>query len=1682
MIPLPRIQRALGLALAALVLLTGPAALAQLNPFISGFGPNQAANGGGQLRVAEGEYLQVYVYNYPMGSSFQWLRDGTALPGKTEPRLEFEGYAVADAGVYSARVTFGAQSATTASITVSILPGLRISQSPQNPVLEGTAVTLTASAPGAGAVSGFVWRHRGMTVAGATNAALGLPAINLMTGGRYSVSAFYSALNRTVSSEHHRVGVYATFQKPIVVTQPRDQIARPSGPALTSVGVSGTGPFSYQWQMNGVDLGGETNFYLYGPQVGITEAASYRVIVRNAAGSVTSAPMTLTITNPAPLSATATALVGSGRAALTQHTNTSLSSATATFGAAVGLDPNHPLANLFYGITRVVDLVHQAPTMQFLDRLQVGATNRDIYHWTAEPPQTAEGDLKMPNGVNAAELPAFLRDQLIPQIRAARENLARISDAGFLADVTEAETGIQTVTLDQADLHVIRAGLGVLEFWVRTVNSWNVSAQLTDLENLGNNDLLSMEQLLSTYPQAFAYADPAQVAPARAALEEAIDTIVQAWGLMRVRSPDVVRLFSLDPEHGEADAVLQFVLDLKASLNQPVVLNDSADLAPGIDDPTQYQVRLGALLDGSQAPRTLLPGFVGNQPDASRIQDPTFGGALVSRGEPRIILGPVDHPFRLGDTFDLGVAAIGAGPLRYQWYVAGVPIPGETNALLSLNASSFSVAGNYEVRVQNAFGESWSGGAWVEPDTRPFPVEILVHPVGMATLKGGAATFHSVVASEHPVTLQWYHDGRPLAGETGSVLRLLGTQPAAAGAYQIAASTIAGTAWSRPAELRVVDAGPGTHGAMDPSFSPPSFKDNCYPVRVTRDESGRLLWTFANGGWMDGAAGEELGNMVRTSADGAIDRTFRVTERMVRALAVAPLGDGRMLVGAALPEEAAEPGLPKFRIFRLDTQGRVDPAYRSPVFRNPARFLTLDPEGRLLVGISAGEGVPNGGINTLVRLNPNGSLDRSFREVNMAGPFGPSSLFANLVVDSQRRILMGGYFTAVNGVSRPGIARLFENGELDFSFNPTGFAGTASPNVRSILLQSSGRIVLAGRFTVGGGTTRYAMVRLLDNGTLDGSFNLVTLANAGLSAGMARLALALPDGRILAVGGTVARFTADGALDSSFSRPSLAFDSPATTECFWMTLQPDGKVIVPANTTLRVNGTAVGSAFRLNADGSLDRSFSAPRFEGQAPLSGVSLRSDGRALVWGAFDRVGTQARPSVALIHADGSPSAAPDLSALGNVQAVASVAMVADGSFYAWLGQGADDVSAPLSYSMRRFLPDGSLDTGFALDNSLAGMLAAGPAPQVVIHQGQPLLVRNTAEDVLNDQIFMRRLTSQGGIDPGFIAPEGSLGWVERIGSTLHSIYVNGFRVLRVLGDGRFIVAVGNLNEIDPTWPYEWTLYLVGGPTEPPLEIVGARTPGAYPVETYMSVADPANGQTVQVRVIAPAPTDMPFRAAAMQSDGSILVAGNFTLLGTNHVSGLARFRPDRSYDASFATHGKGVEKAATSVREAGVESLLVDGSNRIWIAGGFDSVNGVPRGGVARLGSNGEVDEAFVPEVAGADYVGQENHLALAADGAVWVSGSFQTASDAGPLSLVRLVERTGPSAVTLQAVLGAEGCVINITGAAGGPWTVQWSEDLVRWTDLQTIANFGGSASIVDPIVAGRSLRFYQAIRR
>jgi uncharacterized delta-60 repeat protein len=112
-----------------------------------------------------------------------------------------------------------------------------------------------------------------------------------------------------------------------------------------------------------------------------------------------------------------------------------------------------------------------------------------------------------------------------------------------------------------------------------------------------------------------------------------------------------------------------------------------------------------------------------------------------------------------------------------------------------------------------------------------------------------------------------------------------------------------------------------------------------------------------------------------------------------------------------------------------------------------------------------------------------GEVDLSFQEAPL---IGQGAYVNRIAVQADGKILIAGNFTTLDGVGRTAIARLNADGTLDTAFTTSTNAGSS---VYAIALQADGDILIGGSFTAVNGISRRGIARLNADGTLDTTFN-----------------------------------------------------------------------------------------------------------------------------------------------------------------------------------------------------------------------------------------------------------------------------------------------------------------------------------------------------------------------------------------------------------------------------------------------------------------------------------------------------------------------------------------------------------------------------------------------------------------
>jgi uncharacterized delta-60 repeat protein len=381
--------------------------------------------------------------------------------------------------------------------------------------------------------------------------------------------------------------------------------------------------------------------------------------------------------------------------------------------------------------------------------------------------------------------------------------------------------------------------------------------------------------------------------------------------------------------------------------------------------------------------------------------------------------------------------------------------------------------------------------------------------------------------------------------------------------------------------------------------------------------------------------------------------------------------------------------------------------------------------------------------------------------------------------------------TAGSATSSLVILTVFQTGpgSVDLSYYPRltwdqGPFLDSSPSVSAMIQQPGGKLVIAGFFDHVNGVPRNGLARLLPTGELDLSFNAAELQPRGQNYYISALALQL-DGKIL-VGGdfdvapwgerAIVRLNADGTVDRSFASPL----NHQEHGCWELAVQPDGKILM-AGRLVWQDRPLTNEIARFNADGGVDPTFAlGPLLDGY--LSSIALQPDGKIMLVGRFTSLADgPPNRNIARLHADGTWDGAFTTAIQGDaadhVTLQPDSKLLVSGRFTNVCHEG----TCFARLNLVRLHPDGSVDPTF---NVAAESYSIGPT--VVQPDGKILTIVKPPPPLFVPSCWSAqfiRLNADGSLDPTFLP--GTL----ECGATLGAGSADGSAIL-LQDDGRILV----------------------------------------------------------------------------------------------------------------------------------------------------------------------------------------------------------------------------------------------------------------------------------------------------
>jgi uncharacterized delta-60 repeat protein len=648
-----------------------------------------------------------------------------------------------------------------------------------------------------------------------------------------------------------------------------------------------------------------------------------------------------------------------------------------------------------------------------------------------------------------------------------------------------------------------------------------------------------------------------------------------------------------------------------------------------------------------------------------------------------------------------------------------------------------------------------------------------------------------------------------------------------------------------------------------------------------------------------------------------------------------------------------------------------------PILNGSVHCVFALPNGKILVG--------GGFRKKLALFDEQMNFEWEFWD-NLEDGF--DSLVKVIRLQTDGKILVGGYFTSFNGKYCNRIARLFSNGKWDDNFEiGDGFDN----NVHDIHLQSNGKILLGGKFTSFNDKSCNRIARLLPNGKWDDSFDIGDGFNNDVYTIQHQA-----DGKIL-VGGwfnwfngkpcnKIARLLPNGERDVGFVIGN-GFDSVVTSIC----LQPDGKILVGGGFE-SFNNKSCNRIARLLFNGKKDDSFRIGRGLNDHVYA-INLQSDGKIVLGGWFKKYNYKTCNYIARLLPNGKWDASFDIGA-GFDESVKTIQLQPDGKFLVW--GYFESFNGKSCKHIARLQPNGKLDDSFVIADGFDRRIKA------IQLQTDGKILAGGRFTKFDDKTCNRiaRLLPNGKWDDSFNIGDGFDSLVKAIrlqadGKVLVGGEFKWFKRKRCNGMAR-LLPNGNWDDsFDIGFGFETEeknilIQLV-------LKHLGGWVLSFFGlISKYIARLLPNKDRDDEFRI------DLRLRmsvaAIQLQTDGKIIVGGDFTYFNGKPCNRVARLMLNGKWDNSFDI-GDGFNDCVNTIQ------LQPDG--KILTGGRFSMFNGKFCNGIARLLPNGKWDDSFdIGAGFGGSFLIIET-IRLQPDGKILVGGKFKWFNRVSCNGIIRLL---------------------------------------------------------------------------
>ena len=751
-----------------------------------------------------------------------------------------------DSGAYRVVVSNPYGSDTSSEAFLKCLPPNPSDTSPPQIIVQprDTAVLLggTASffvvAVSAASVT-YRWEKDGMQIRGAQGTSYTIGSAIAQDAGQYR-----AIVSNQYGQDTSNAAILVVGTPPVITQQPAPATVEEGGAVGFSVVAAGTAPLAYQWQKNGADVAGATAATYRIAASALADSGTYRVIVSNPLGRVTSNGAFLSVNKKPPI-VQKPAVTGSpaSKTAIVGDTVTFTVTASGTAPLAYqwqknGVDlPGAQSAGLTLAAVALADsgvyrvVVSNRAGNDTSDNAFLRVLSKPIGQdkpVITQHPSSQKAPVGSPVSFTVAATGArpigYQWQKNNMKIPGATDSVFSIAATAFadsgvyrviVSNSLGADTSVNaTLTVMEkppvGDAPVIRTHPSSRNVYVGDTVTFTVAASGTaplayQWQKNGANIANAQSATLVISPAALSDSGVYRVV-----VSNAVGTATSNNALLSVVSSQVVNtkpMVTISPASQTAILGGSVTFAVIAAGSAPLYYQwqKNGEDIPNAKTPT-HAIAAVAFAD-SGAYRVIVFNALGA--DTSAEAHLHVLSTPVGQVSPVIMKHPCSQKTFFGESVTFTVSALGAKPLSYQWQKNGVNRSGANDSILTISPVALDDSGTYRVIVSNSLGSAVSLNAFLTVKPKVVVISyapvIHEHPSSKNTVVGDSVIFAVIATGTGPLSYQWQKNGVMLPGATSMYLKIASVAVSDTGAYRVTVSSPYGRETSFEARLNVYE-------------------------------------------------------------------------------------------------------------------------------------------------------------------------------------------------------------------------------------------------------------------------------------------------------------------------------------------------------------------------------------------------------------------------------------------------------------------------------------------------------------------------------------------------------------------------------------------------------------------------------------------------------------------------------------------------------------------------------------------------------------------------------------------------------------------------------------------------------------------------------------------------------------